>query len=92
MATIVIVRREESADLDWEVVADSTAPVTLDLHRAELTMTAITGVDTSVDENGRLATASMSGPATVVRFVDSSVVFRGDGPLDGFDESLFPTP
>ena len=86
LATVVVVQRDESAQLDWEVVAESTEPIGLDLHRAHLQMTVITGADA----DAVLAFAEVEGPAAVVRFVGTTVVFRGDGDLEGFDPALLP--
>ena len=86
LATVVVVQRDESTQLDWEVVAESTEPIGLDLHRAQLRMTVITGADA----DAVLAFAEVEGPAAVVRFVGTTVVFRGDGPLEGFDPALLP--
>ena len=84
LASVVVVQRDESTQLDWEVVAESTEPIGLELHRAHLHMTVITGADA----DAVLAFADLDGPAAVVRFVETTVVFRGDGDLEGFDAAL----
>lgn len=70
--------------LDWEVVLHTIdhEPVANDVH--PLTMSVITGAD----ENGRLVQHDLGGAAMFVRNVDRTVVFRGNGPLDGFDTAF----
>jgi len=82
-ATLVVVARDGTERPDWEVVAESTSEVSFDMRRHRLVMTAITGAD---DEGG-VELSELAGDAAVVRFVDNTVVFRGDGPLDGLDEA-----
>ena len=82
-ATLMVVAREESDRPDWEVVAESTTEVSFDLRRHGLAITAVTGAD----DDGRLELSELAGDGAVVRFVDNTVVFRGDGPLDGLDEA-----
>jgi len=70
-ADLLVVRREESDDLDWEVVS-TTLPVTaLPQAPCRLVM--------SVLEDGRL----LRGPALVVRSDERRHVFRGAGDLEG---------
>src|SRR6476469_2410746 len=73
LSTIVVVDRDESVQLDWEVVAESTVPITLDLHRAHLAMSVIVGAD----PDGVLAYEELRGEAIIVRFVETTVVMRG---------------
>lgn len=82
-STLVVVAQDASDGVDWEVVAESTAPVVFDMRRHHLQMVAVTGADGS----GALEFGSVAGDAVVVRFVDNTVVFRGDGDLEGFDQS-----
>lgn len=80
-ADLVVVARAESAQLDWEVVAQ-TARIELvgrSTHRLEL------GAVTGVDQDGCLLITELSGAAFLVRSVEDSLVFRGTGDLAGFD-------
>ena len=78
-ATVVAVARAETEQVDWEVVADCVAPVGNDLGRCRVEMLCITGAD----PEGHLVLGELSGDAIVVRFVDRTLVLRGDGPLAG---------
>ena len=78
-ATVVAVARAESGQTDWEVVAECMAEVSSELGRCRLDMVCITGAA----EDGALQFSDLSGEAVVVRFVDRTIVLRGDGPLDG---------
>jgi hypothetical protein len=78
-ATVVAVARAESEQTDWEVVAECMAEVSSGLGRCRLDMVCITGAT----EDGALEFSDLSGEAVVVRFVDRTIVLRGDGPLDG---------
>jgi hypothetical protein len=78
-ATLVAVARAESSQVDWEVVADCVTPVTRELGRCSVEMLCITGAD----EQGHLVLGELSGEAVVVRFMDRTLVLRGDGPLAG---------
>ncbi len=78
---LVVVARAESAELDWEVVAH-----TIDVHHVarghhELVMSCVHGVD----DEGRLRFVELTGSAFLVRSVQTAVVFRGGGRLEGFD-------
>jgi len=70
--------------LDWEVVLHTLEqePVANDVHGLDL------DVIVAVDDDGRLVTAHLTGPAMHVRTVERGVVFRGAGPLVGFDLDL----
>lgn len=78
-ATVVAVARAESEQTDWEVVAECMAEVPSELGRCRLDMRCISGAT----EDGALEFSDLSGDAIVVRFVDRTIVLRGDGPLDG---------
>lgn len=85
--TVQIVERSGGAadgSIDWEVVLHTIdpEPVANASHRLHLDL--ITGVD----GDGRLTTATLSGDAVLVRAVELALVFRGNGPLDGFDPEL----
>ncbi|MFZ4516846.1 MAG: hypothetical protein ACOYOP_00535 [Microthrixaceae bacterium] len=80
-ATLVAVARAESRDLDWEVVADRVHDEPIEMGRRLLDMLCITGADTE----GHLVLGEFVGEAVVVRVVDRTAVFRGDGPLSGLD-------
>jgi hypothetical protein len=81
MATLTVVARAESPSLDWEVVAHTVErePVANAAH--PLTMLAITGAS----PDGLLDVERLDGEGILVRAVDSALVFRGNGPLEGFD-------
>ncbi len=70
-ADLVVVRREETVDLDWELVATSPPTEALPQAPCRLVM--------SVLEDGRL----LRGPAVVVRSDERRHVFRGAGDLEG---------
>lgn len=74
-ADLLVVRREETEDLDWELVATSPPVVALEQAPCRLTM--------AVLEDGRL----LRGAALVVRSDDQRHVFRGAGDLDGLTEA-----
>ncbi len=78
-ATLVAVARAESRDVDWEVVADRVHDGSIEMGRHHLDMLCITGAD----PEGHLVLGEFDGHAVVVRVVDRTVVFRGDGPLAG---------
>jgi hypothetical protein len=80
-ATLVAVARAESGQIDWEVVADCVQPVARGLGRCRLEMLCITGAT----DSGDLNLGEFSGDAVVVRFMDRTLVLRGDGPLAGLD-------
>lgn len=82
----VVERVGGSADgsLDWEVVLHTIdhEPVAHASH--PLSLQVIVGAD----EDGRLLTAPMDGAAILVRGLEQALVFRGNGPLGGFDMAL----
>lgn len=80
-ATVVAVARAESAQLDWEVVAEGSTDASVEHGRHRLGMTCITGAEA----DGRLTFGELSGDAVVVRVVGRTVVLRGDGRLEGLD-------
>ena len=79
--TLQIVERDDH--LDWEVVLHTieVEPVASAVH--PLSIEVITGAD----DNGRLTVGNYAGAAIVVRTVDNTIVFRGEGTLVGFDPS-----
>lgn len=70
--------------LDWEIVVHTIErePVAHASHPFEL------DVITGVDDDGRLVTDRYRGNALLVRAIEHSLVFRGDGELHGFDAHL----
>jgi hypothetical protein len=70
-ADLLVVRREESAELDWELITTTLSIPALHPRPCRLTM--------AVLEDGRL----LRGDALVVRSDDRSHVFRGAGDLGG---------
>ena len=70
-ADLLVVRREETADLDWELVATTLVTAALDQAPCRLVM--------SVLDDGRL----LRGDALVVRSDEQRHVFRGAGELEG---------
>ena len=90
LATLVAVRRDESAagdggGVDWEVVADGVEPYGGELGRYHVEMLCIVGAD----PEGHLILGELEGDAVVVRFVERTVVLRGDGPLTGLTPDMF---
>jgi hypothetical protein len=83
-ATLVAVARAESAQLDWEVVAECLGGPGITHGRHRLELTCITGAE----PDGSLRFADLSGDAIVVRVVDTTLVVRGDGPLEGLSLDL----
>lgn len=83
--TLVVVERDCADRLDWEVVADGVEEYAGGLGGHLIEMLCITGAN----DDGHLILAELSGRAVVVRFTERTVVLRGDGPLTGFDVSLF---
>ncbi len=77
--TVVAVARAEAGGIDWEVVADCVHPIERGLGRCRVEMLCITGAD----DEGHLVLGELSGDAVVVRYVDRTLVLRGDGPLEG---------
>lgn len=89
LATLVAVRRDELAasdadGVDWEVVADGIEPYGGELGRCHVEMLCITGAD----PEGHLILGELDGDAVVVRFVERTVVLRGDGPLTGLTAEM----
>lgn len=80
--TLQVVERDDR--LDWELVLHTIEfePVANAVH--PLTIAALTGAD----DQGRLLTTDLTGEALFVRGVEHSLVFRGDGTLNGFDSDL----
>lgn len=83
MATLVVVRRAGMDALDWEVVAATVGDVTPEPGRNDLGLVVVSGADAA----GVPELSELRGAAAVVRWVDSTIVWRGDSPLDGFDEA-----
>ena len=81
--TLVVAERDDG-ELDWEVVADSTEAVVIDMGRHDLELLVISGADSE----GEVEFSQLMGRAVLVRFVDSTVVFRGDSQLVDFDPVL----
>ena len=82
LATLMVVSRPGLDHLDWEVVARTVGQASMELGRNELEMTVVSGADPA----GAPELSSLSGAAVVVRHPDSTVVWRGDGALVGFEE------
>lgn len=85
--TLQIVERTGGAadgSLDWELVLHTIDVEPVDNAVHELHMEVVTGAAAS----GALTTAELQGAALHVRSVDRGLVFRGDGPLRGFDRAL----
>lgn len=68
---LLVACRDNSQDLDWELVHRSSEPVRLDQAPYHLEMHGVEG--------------HFSGPAVLVRSDGRSHVFRGAGDLDGFE-------
>lgn len=68
---LLVARKDGDDSLDWELVHRSSEPVRLDQAPYELEMVGVEG--------------TFRGPAILVRSDGRSHVFRGAGPLDGFD-------
>ena len=83
LATLMAVRREATTDLDWEVVAKTVGATEPQLTSNDLRLVVVSGAD----ESGAPVLSELAGPAVVVRYVDDTVVWRGDGALCGFEES-----
>ncbi len=72
---LLVVRRPESPDLDWELVAKSRGREHIDLSPYDLMISGPEG--------------TFTGPAILVRSDGVAHVFRGAGDLGGFDEADF---
>lgn len=83
LGTLVAVSREGRADLDWEVVAQTVGASEPQLGSVDLSLVVVSGAD----DAGAPELTELSGRAVVVRYVDSTVVWRGDGPLTGFEDA-----
>ncbi len=70
-ADLLVVRREETEILDWELVTTTLPTASLPQAPCRLVM--------AVLDDGRM----LRGPALVVRSDDQRHVFRGAGELDG---------
>jgi hypothetical protein len=78
--TVQLVERDPGS-LDWEVVADSDRDVVMDMGRVDVEMVVVAGAE----RDGSVVLRDLRGAAAVVRFVGSTLVLRGDGPLEGAD-------
>ena len=72
---LMVVRRPESPNLDWELIVRSTDDDQLDHAPYQLMISGPEG--------------SFTGPAILVRSDGKAHVFRGAGDLGGFDEGDF---
>ena len=72
---LLVVRREESPDLDWEVVVQTRDRIDVDQAPYNLLLSGPEG--------------NFSGPAILVRSDGTSHVFRGAGDLGGFVDEDF---
>jgi len=70
--------------VDWEVVADGVADYEGGMQRHRVEALCITGADA----DGHLVLGELSGDAVVVRYVERTVVLRGDGPLIGLTREM----
>jgi hypothetical protein len=70
--------------IDWEIVADGVEQYAGDLQRHHVELLCITGAD----DEGRLLLGELEGDAIVVRYVERTVVLRGDGPLTGLTPEM----
>lgn len=77
---VVVVLRRESSDLDWEVVVETGTPLGVGpgSHHLEFECTG--------DDGG---VRRCAGPAFLVRRVGPTLVFRGDGALEGIDPGVW---
>lgn len=71
--------------VDWEVVADGVSDYEGNMERHHVEVLCITGAN----DEGRLLLGDLSGDAVVVRYVERTVVLRGDGPLQGLTPQMF---
>jgi hypothetical protein len=72
---LLVVRREESPTLDWELVVQTREPQQVEPAPYDLVLSGPEG--------------NFSGPAILVRSDGTSHVFRGAGELGGFDDDDF---
>jgi hypothetical protein len=82
---LIVATRAESSQLDWEVVIQSIGDASVKPGKHRLQLGCIRGAD---DDDGRLTTTTFSGIALLVRTVGEALVFRGAGPLDGFENAM----
>lgn len=81
---LLVATRDESAQADWEVVIRAVGDASVPLGTHQLQLDCITGAD----DDGSLTTTTFRGPALLVRTVGEALVFRGVGPLDGFETGM----
>ena len=86
--TVTVVRRSNTDDLDWEVVAHTVNEEPIAAATHELTI----AVFDEPDAEGWLTTVSFTGSAALVRRVEHVVVFRGSGALPGFEDRFLADP
>lgn len=89
-ATVMVVARAESAELDWEVIAHTrqAEPVARGTHELRLRCVTAELVTHDGTDDVRLVAHDLSGTAFLVRTVQRTLVFRGSGTLAGFDVGL----
>jgi len=88
-ASVVVVARAESTELDWEVVAHTREPEPVARGTHGVGLRCVIAV--AEEENPtdlRLEAVDLRGPAFLVRSIERTLVLRGTGPLDGFDLGL----
>lgn len=76
---------DERSHVDWEVVADGLSDYEGAMEEHHVEVLCITGADAE----GHLLLGELSGEAVVVRYVERTVVLRGDGPLRGLTPQMF---
>lgn len=83
--TVQIVERDDV--IDWEIVLHTieSEPVAQAIH--PLAFRAITGAN----DSGTLTFSHFHGEAALVRWVETTLVFRGAGLLSGLEEHHLPT-
>ncbi len=74
-----------SNGVDWEVVADGMEDYEGAMQRHHVEALCIIGAN----DDGHLVLGELSGDAVVVRYVERTVVLRGDGPLLGVSQDMF---
>ena len=75
---LIVAAKEQTEDLDWELIHRSSERYAIRQEPYDLEMTGPEG--------------TFSGPAILVRSDGLSHVFRGVGRLEGFDPSQFTEP
>ena len=90
--TVVAVARDDAhppttanAGVYWEVVADGMDDYEGAMQRHHVEALCIIGAN----DDGHLVLGELSGDAVVVRYVERTVVLRGDGPLLGLSQDMF---